>query len=78
MPLGAETEGVAASFMKELMRKAALIAAERAPGDGAIAVTDDDTRTALDELLSERGRLTRALLGGPGSGHRAVRPSGLP
>jgi hypothetical protein len=59
-----KTEGVTASFIKELMRKAALIAAETAIGEGAITVTDRDVTAALDELLAEQSQLTRALLGG--------------
>ena len=58
------TEGVTASFVKELLRKAALIAAEA----GRSMVTDADVRTALDELLSHTSALTRALLGVPGDG----------
>jgi cell division protease FtsH len=56
------TEGVTASFVKELLRKAALNAAE----DGRRTVTDADVQTALDELLSQTNALTRVLLGVPG------------
>ncbi len=59
----ARTEGVTASFVKELMRKSALIAAEGSRGDGRITVTDAHVGRALDELLAERNELTRALLG---------------
>ncbi|MFE7174659.1 AAA family ATPase [Streptomyces sp. NPDC057616] len=53
------TEGTTASFTKELVRRAVLIAAEReAPRTEAA-----DVREALDELLSDRDRLTRRLLG---------------
>ena len=64
------TAGVTASFVKELMRKAALVSAQGADGngDGAIEVTDADVAEALDELLSERSALTRALLGGAQTG----------
>ena len=58
------TEGVTASFVKELMRKAALVSAQSSDSDGAIEVTDAHVAEALDELLSERSALTRALLGG--------------
>lgn len=61
------TRGVTASFIKELMRKAALAAAERGDGED-IQVTDRDMSEALDELLSERSALTRVLLGGSPSG----------
>ena len=53
------TEGVTASFVKELMRRAALEAAEA----GRATVTDRDVTVALDELLGEASALTRALLG---------------
>jgi hypothetical protein len=59
----ARTEGVTASFLKELLRRAALVAATRTPGDGAIAVSADDLEAALDELLDTRNAMTRALLG---------------
>jgi ATPase family associated with various cellular activities (AAA) len=55
----ARTEGMTASFFKELLRAAALAAAE----DGRTRVTDGDVAHALDELLSEGATLTRVLLG---------------
>ena len=59
------TEGVTAPFLKELLRKAALLAAEDdADGEGAIRVTDAQVRTALDQLVAGRGKLTSVLLGG--------------
>jgi cell division protease FtsH len=58
------TEGVTAPFLKELLRRAALLAAEDDAGVGAIRVTDTQVRTALDQLLADRGQLTRVLLGG--------------
>jgi cell division protease FtsH len=54
------TEGTTASFTKELVRRAVLIAAER----GASETTAVDVRAAVDELLSDRDALTRRLLGG--------------
>ena len=63
----ARTEGVTAPFLKELLRRAALLAAEGdATGDGPLRVTDSDLATALDELLAGRSQLTRLLLGGQG------------
>jgi cell division protease FtsH len=59
------TRGVPASFVKELLRKAALTAAE----EGRTAVTDADVAAVLDELLHESAALTRVLLG-------AAAPSG--
>ncbi len=65
-PIVAKTEGVTASFFKELLRRAALVSAERADGDGdgALVVGDAELGAALDQLLSERNQLTRVLLGG--------------
>jgi ATPase family associated with various cellular activities (AAA) len=74
----ARTEGVTASFLKELLRRAAIYAAEDAAGQGPgaaadrgdvagapLTVRDAHMNAALDELLDSRNRLTRALLGGP-------------
>jgi hypothetical protein len=68
------TEGVTASFLKELLRKAALYAAEDEPaGDGhgssqdadrPLRVTDAHMTAALDRLLDTRNQLTQVLLGG--------------
>jgi cell division protease FtsH len=52
-------EGVTASFVKELLRKAALIAAQ----DGRRTVGDGDLQAALDDLLHSTNALTRVLLG---------------
>ena len=60
----ARTEGVTASFIKELMRKSALRSAETTPGTGRISIADTDVNAALDELLEEGNVLTRVLLGG--------------
>jgi ATPase family protein associated with various cellular activities (AAA) len=53
-------EGVTASFVREVLRKATLHAAE----DNRTVVTDDDLGTVLDELLAQTAALTRVLLGG--------------
>lgn len=58
------TEGVTGAFIKELMRKAALAAAERAQDGARLTVTDDEILSELDDFLSEKSLLTRALLGG--------------
>jgi hypothetical protein len=73
------TEGVTASFMKELLRRAALRAAGEAgmEADGPIRVTDQHLAAALDQLLDASNQLTRALLGG-GSGPAAARRTGRP
>ena len=61
----ARTEGVTAPFLKELLRRAALLAAEAdAAGAGPLRVSDANLAAALDELQDGRGQLTRALLGG--------------
>ena len=60
------TDGVTASFLKELLRRAAVVAADRdgdAGADGALSVSADDLDTALDELLDTRNQMTRAVLG---------------
>jgi hypothetical protein len=65
------TEGVAAAFLKELMRKSALFAAIRDESGARLEIVDDDVSSALDELLVEGSALTRSLLGGGGlSGQR--------
>ncbi len=59
------TEGVTASFLKELLRTAALFAADDSAGrDGPLRVTDAHMGAALDQLLDTRSQLTRVLLGG--------------
>jgi hypothetical protein len=60
------TAGVTASFVKELMRKAALLSALEGDGDGPPKVIDRHVGEALEELLSEESAMTRALLGGTG------------
>jgi hypothetical protein len=63
------TEGVTASFLKELLRRAAVVAAEadgprELDGEAApIAVRAEHLSAALDELLATRNAMTRALLG---------------
>lgn len=57
------TDGVSPAFIKELLRKASLLAARDTP-DGALVVTDAHVNAALDELLAETASLTRLLLGG--------------
>jgi ATP-dependent 26S proteasome regulatory subunit len=59
----ARTDGVTASFLKELLRRAALIAADESHSD-QLAVSADHIDTALEELLQTRNAMTRVLLGG--------------
>jgi ATP-dependent 26S proteasome regulatory subunit len=62
------SDGVTASFIKELLRRAALLAAqEDADGSGVIRVSRSQLSRALDALLEGRNRLTRALLGSSAS-----------
>jgi ATP-dependent 26S proteasome regulatory subunit len=59
----ARTEGVTASFLKELLRRSALIAATES--DSAdLTVSADQLDAALSELLDTRNAMTRVLLGG--------------
>jgi len=60
--LVARTEGVSAAFLKELLRKAALIAADTAPADGDLRVTDRHVDEAMLDLAAG-GELTKVLLG---------------
>jgi ATP-dependent 26S proteasome regulatory subunit len=64
-PIVAQTDGMTASFFKELLRRGALISAENPQGDGvgALTVNDAHLRAALDQLLAEQNQLTRSLLG---------------
>jgi len=59
------TDGVTASFLKELLRRAAVAAADRedSPEDQQLHVTADDLDIALDDLLHTRNQMTRAVLG---------------
>jgi ATP-dependent 26S proteasome regulatory subunit len=78
------SEGVTASFIKELLRRAALQAAEDEDQDeeqatGPLRVTDAHMTAALDQLLDTRSALTQVLLGGiagaRGSGGSSLRAS---
>jgi ATPase family associated with various cellular activities (AAA) len=78
------TDGVTAAFIKELLRRAALLAAEAAgPASNGrqpapLRVTDAHMDAALNQLLDVRAWLTRTLLGERGrTGQDAViRPMG--
>jgi hypothetical protein len=80
----ARTEGVTASFLKELMRRAAVLAAADADGaEGLLAVSSAHLEAALDELLDTRNALTRVLLGAerpgtPPPGYEGARPGLAP
>jgi ATPase family associated with various cellular activities (AAA) len=60
------TDGVTASFLKELLRRSAVVAGDRdgRPGSTeALSVTADDLDDALADLLDTRNQMTRAVLG---------------
>jgi ATP-dependent 26S proteasome regulatory subunit len=60
----AKTEGASPAFIQELVRKAALIAAEEnSTADGTLRLTDAHLEAALRELVLGGGELTRNLLG---------------
>ena len=56
------TQGVSAAFIRELLRKAAVLAAEE-NGTTELVVSDRHLEEALGELLVAGGPMTRALLG---------------
>ena len=60
------TDGVTASFLKELLRRAALLAAAADGGGARLAVSAAQLDEALAELMDTRNAMTRTLLGGRG------------
>ncbi len=56
-------DNTTAAFIRELLRRAALLAAEQS--DDAIVVTDTELWAALSELRSAGNELTSTLLGAP-------------
>ena len=60
----ARTGGVTASFLKELLRRAAVLsAADENPTEAPLTVTADHLDQALSELQDTRNAMTRLLLG---------------
>jgi hypothetical protein len=57
------TEGVSAAFLKELGRRAALVAAENSPATDPLVVRHDDLVAALDDLLEHSTPILRSTLG---------------
>jgi hypothetical protein len=58
---------VTASFIKELLRRAAMVAAtdhHNSKTSEQLVVNDSQMLSALDELLNPNNELTRVLLGG--------------
>ena len=72
----ARTEGVTASFIKELIRRAVLESLAGAPGEPLTTVSGAHLRQALDDLLDSTQEVTRALLGVPAD--QSARPAGVP
>lgn len=75
-PVIERTDGVTASFLKELRRRAALLSAEEAAERHAAPIVENrHLRAALDELLDDRNQLTRRIAGGgPTRGGHTVPP----
>jgi cell division protease FtsH len=57
------TEGVSAAFLKELARRAALVAAEASAPGRDLVVRDVDIVAALDDLLEHSTPILRSMLG---------------
>jgi ATPase family associated with various cellular activities (AAA) len=62
----AQLDGTSPAFIRELLRRGALVAAERSD-DGPLRVGQGDLVEALGELRSGASELTRTLLGGAGA-----------
>ena len=60
-PLIAALEGVSPAFIRELLRRAALLVAEES--EGALSVSASDLERAFEELRHSAHDLTNALLG---------------
>jgi ATP-dependent 26S proteasome regulatory subunit len=62
--LVARTAGTSPAFIRELLRKAALVAADKSPGSVSIpALTRKNLDQALREMVVDGGALTKTLLG---------------
>ena len=59
----AATEGLTATFLRELTRRAVVAAALARPDDNPVRVRQEDLDTAVAQLQTGRASLTRALLG---------------
>jgi cell division protease FtsH len=58
-----QTDGVSPAFLEELLRKAALLAAERGETARRLRINDSDIDLAIKELVYFGGELTQRLLG---------------
>jgi cell division protease FtsH len=59
----AQTDGVSPAFIEELLRKAALTAAERGETSRPLRLRDEDIQDAVRDLVQFGGELTQKLLG---------------
>ena len=59
----AATDGVTATYLRELVRRAVVRAAQARSGDARVSVLQEDLESAAGDLRSSRSALTRALLG---------------
>jgi cell division protease FtsH len=59
----AATEGLTATFLRELTRRAVIAASDNRPEEDPIRVTQPDLDAAVEQLQASRAQLTRALLG---------------
>ena len=57
------TDGRTATYLREVVRRAALLAADASPA-GPLRVDGETLATAATDLLADRAQLTRSLLGG--------------
>lgn len=58
-----KTDGASPAFLEELVRRSVLIAIQRQLDSEMTEVTEEDLRTAMHEIISLGGQLTRQLLG---------------
>lgn len=58
-----QTEGVSPAFIEELLRKTALLAAERGETSTPLSIRDEDVANAVKELVYFGGEITQKLLG---------------
>jgi AAA+ superfamily predicted ATPase len=66
-PFLQRTEGASPAFLKELVRRSALMAVERGERSSPLRLTNEDFVQALRELVEFGGKLTRNFLGFPAS-----------
>src|SRR5204862_4827805 len=59
----AATEGLTATFLRELTRRAVIVATLSRPDGDPVRVRQDDLDAAVEQLQTSRAHLTRALLG---------------